>query len=387
MGKRLNSASVRLARWSSDPAEELRTLYGSGSRALREFSLVAPRCSVAFGASGIAYSLARAAELIDDSGLLLAANSWIAAAEQNASSKRAFVSSAQRFTRRTVGFASLAFAEPGLFYAKGIIRSRMGDPAGADDAARQFLSVTKNRLSRFADVHLGGLGLALAAKHLTHCVSSVRVRSELSTLSHSLVRRAWAQTGTDIRRNQLLGFAHGIAGQVFASYACGHPHTAIPFVQQLREVAIPFQKALIWPLRAGSGGFWAGWCNGLAGHLLMWTKVWQHSRTQDDREILDRLAWGVWKYRMPLGSLCCGAAGQALILASFSSATGDRHWNRKTLDWLRSFRPRGTWGAPPQSLFHGRLGFLLARIECEYATRPQFPVYQRDSIDLPSLNN
>jgi lantibiotic modifying enzyme len=387
MGKRLNSASARPARRSSDPAEELRTLYGLGSRALREFSLVAPRCSVAFGASGIAYSLARAAELTDDSGLLLAADSWIAAAERHASSKRAFVSSAQRITRRTVGFASLAFAEPGLFYAKGIIRSRMEDPAGADNAARQFLSVTKNRLSRFADVHLGGLGLALAAKHLTHCVSSARVRSELSTFSHRLVRRAWAKTGTDIRRNQILGFAHGIAGQVFASYACGHPHTAIPFVQQLREAAIPFQKALIWPLRAGSGGFWAGWCNGLAGHLLMWTKVWQHSRAQDDREILDRLAWGVWKYRMPVGSLCCGAAGQALILASFSSATGDHHWNRKTLDWLRSFRPRGTRGAPPQSLFHGRLGFLLARIECEYATRPQFPVYQRDSIDLPSLNN
>lgn len=383
MGKRLNSASARSARRSSDPTEELRALYGLGSQALREFSLVAPRCSVAFGASGIAYSLARAAELADDSELLLAAASWIAAAEQHASGKRAFVSSAQQITRRTVGFASLAFAEPGLLYVKGIIRSRMGDPTGADDAAGQFLTVAKNRLSRLADVNLGGLGLALAAKRLTHCVSSARVRTELSTLSHRLVRRAWAKTGTDIRRNQLLGFAHGVAGQVFATYACGHPQIAIPFVQQLREAAIPVQKALIWPLRAFSGDFSAGWCNGLAGHLLMWTKVWQHSRAQDEREILDRLAWGVWKYRTPVGSLCCGAAGQAVILASFSSATGDDHWNRKTLAWLRCFRPRGTTDAPPHSLFHGRLGMLLARIECEYATRPQFPVYQCDSVAGP----
>jgi serine/threonine-protein kinase len=194
------------------------------------------------------------------------------------------------------------------------------------------------------------------------------------------VRRAWAQTGTGIRRNQLLGFAHGIAGQVFASYACGHPQSAIQFVQQLRETAIPFQKALIWPLRASSGDFCAGWCNGLAGHLLMWTKVWQHSRARDDREVLEQLAWGVWKYRMSLGSLCCGAAGQAVILASFSSATGDHHRKRETLAWLRNFRRRGTRDAPPQSLFHGKLGLLLARIECEYATHPQFPVYQCDSV-------
>src|ERR1700677_85799 len=387
MGKRLNSAPMRTARRSRDPAEELRVLYGLDSRALRDFSLVAPRCSIAFGASGIAYSLARATELIDAAGRLMAANSWIAAPTLHASSKRAFVSSSQRITRPPVGFASVAFAEPGLFYAKGIIRSRMKDPAGADNAARQFLSVTKNRLSRFADVHLGGLGLALAAKRFTDCVSSARVRSELSTLSHSLVRRAWAKTGTDIRRNRLLGFAHGIAGQVFASYACGHPQTAIPFVQQLREIAIPDHKELIWPLRAGSGDFSAGWCNGLAGHLLMWTKVWQHSRAQEDREMLDRLASGVWKYRPPVGSLCCGAAGQAIILASISSATGDHHWNRKALAWLRCLRPGGPRHAPPQSRFHGRLGLLLARIECEYATRPQFPVYQRDSIDLPSLNN
>jgi hypothetical protein len=83
---------------------------------VREFSIVAPQCSLAFGAPGIAYSLTRAAELLDDSELLLAADSWITAAEQHASRKAAFISQAQQITRRKVGFASLAFAEPSLFY-------------------------------------------------------------------------------------------------------------------------------------------------------------------------------------------------------------------------------------------------------------------------------
>lgn len=363
----------------------MRALYGLDSPSLREFSLAAPQCSLAFGASGIAYSLARTAELLRDSRLLLAADAWIAAAERHASSKRAFISSAQRITRRTVGFAPLAFAEPGLFYVKSIIRSRMRDPAGADAAARQFLMLAKSRPSRVADVHLGGLGLALAAKHLTSCVTSARVQSELSSLSHRYVMLAWAKTGTDIRRNQLLGFAHGVAGQVFATYACGDPKTASLVVQQLRETAIPHQKAMIWPVRAGSRDFWLGWCNGIAGHLLMWTKVWQHSHANEDRELLDRLAWGVRKYRMGrLGSLCCGAAGQGIALASFFYATGDRHQKRKTLAWLHSLQPRWSRENHPQSLFQGKLGLIVARIECEYAVHPQFPVYEHDSVSAHS---
>lgn len=358
----------------------MKALYGLDSRRLREFSLVAPQCSVAFGASGIAYSLTRAAELLDDSELLLAGDAWIAAAEQHVLSKRAFLPSPRGATRRAMGFASLAFAEPGLFYVKAIIRSRMEDPAGADTAVQQFLTLAKTRLSRVADVHLGGLGLALAAKHLVSCASSTGVRSELSNFSRRTVRRAWAKTGWDIRSNQVLGFAHGIAGQVFATYTCGEPKMASRMVQQLREAAIPQKKIIIFPVRAGSSRFWLGWCNGLAGHLLMWTKVWQHSRTDHDRELLDRLAWGVWKYRAPLGSLCCGAAGQAMILAAFSAATGDHRWKSKTLAWLHSFRARWGVGGSPQSLFQGRLGLLLARIECEYAARPQFPLYQDDSL-------
>jgi eukaryotic-like serine/threonine-protein kinase len=385
MGKRLNSASARPARRPSDPAEELRTLYGSGSRALREFSLVAPRCSVAFGASGIAYSLARAAELTDDSELLLAADSWIGAAERHASSKRAFVSSAQRITRRTVGFASLVFAEPGLFYVKGIIRSRMQDAAGADNAARQFLKIAKTRLSRIADLHLGGVGLALGAKNLMNCVSSAKLRKELADFGRSVVRRAWAKTGTEIHRDQPFGFAHGIAGQVYATYACGEPRLAAPMIEQLRDAAIPHQKTLVWTERAGASRFSAGWCNGLGGHLLLWTTLWQHSRACADREIVDRLAWGVWKWRAGLGSVCCGGAGQAIILAGAAAATGNLSGRRKVSAWLGSLQPRWpTAHNHRQSLIHGSLGFLLARIECEYATHPQFPVYQRDSIAASS---
>jgi len=385
--KRSNPASARPAKPLGDPAKELRALYGLDSRALRDFSLVSPQCSLAFGASGIAYALARAGEILHDSEFLLAADAWIEAAEQHAPNKQAFISLAQGCTRRKIGFASIVFGEPGLFYVKTMIRSCMGDPAGADGAARKFLTLSESRLSRVADVHLGGLGLALAAKHLVSCASSVALRSELSNFSRRIVRRAWVKTGSHIRCNQVLGFAHGIAGQVFATYACGDPKLASPILQQLREMAIPHHRTILWPVRAGSRDVWTGWCNGVAGHLLMWTKVWQHSRAHDDRELIEQIARAVWKHQAPLGSLCCGAAGQAVALASFSAATGDHNSRKKTVAWLRSFRPRWPKGSPPQSLFQGKLGLLLARVECEHAKRPEFPIYQRDSLSAPMLKN
>jgi eukaryotic-like serine/threonine-protein kinase len=382
---KLNSTSARPIGRASDPVREIRAVYGLDSLLLRDFSLVAPQCSLSFGAAGIAYSLSRAADLLHDPQLLLAADAWIAAAEHHASGKHAFFPAAPRVRRRATG-ASIVFAEPGLIYAKTIVRWQKRDSAGADAAGRQFLEIARRRLSRVADLHVGGLGLAVAAKQLTSCVSSVGLRGELSNFSRRVVRRAWAKTGTEIRRNRMLGFAHGVAGQVFATYMCASAKSALPVVQRLREVAIPEGKALTWPVRAGSGNCWAGWCNGLAGHLLMWTKVWQHSQDPGDREILDRLALGVWKYRMPLGGLCCGAAGQAVILASLSSAVADDHWRKKTLAWLGSFRPRWSRNCYPQSLFQGKLGLLLARLECEYAAQPQFPVYQHDPQARPLKN-
>ena len=77
-----------------------------------------------------------------------------------------------------------------------------------------------------------------------------------------------------------------------------------------------------------------GWCNGVAGHLLMWTRLWQCSGQSDDREVMERIAWGVMESRTVMGNVCCGAAGQAVALASFASATKDASWQKRARDFL-----------------------------------------------------
>jgi eukaryotic-like serine/threonine-protein kinase len=357
----------------------MKTLYGLGSRRLREFSLVAPRCSLTYGAAGIAYALARAAQLTLDSELLWAADAWIELAERHAKDREAFTSSAFELTRKRIGFASLSEAEPGLFYVKSIIRSELGDSAGADMSIGRYLTIAKRRISRIADVYLGGLGLALAAKRLMSCASSAKLRKELSSFSREVVTRAWTTPRANILgKGRCLGFAHGVAGLVFTTYVCGDTKSAAPVLQELRRTASRLQRGICWPVHANSNFFTGGWCNGVAGHLLMWTKVWQHSRDEKDREMLDRVAWGVWESRMGLTNLCCGAAGQAIILASFSSMVDDPTWRTKAANWLISLRPRWSKDGRPQSLFRGELGLLLARLECGHGKPPRFPVYGED---------
>jgi eukaryotic-like serine/threonine-protein kinase len=357
----------------------MKALYGLGSRSLREFSLVAPQCSLSYGAAGIAYALARAGELTLDSELLRAAEAWSELAEHRALDTKAFTSSALEITRKDTGFASLSMAEPGLFYVKSIIRSDIGDSAGADMSIGRYLTIAKRRISRVADVYLGGLGLALAAKRLMGCTRSAKLRRELSSFSREAVTRAWTTPHANILgKRRYLGFAHGVAGLVFTTYACGDPTNASPVLQELRRTASRLQRGLRWPVHANSNFFMEGWCSGVAGHLLMWTKVWQHSRDDKDFEMLDRVAWGVWESGIRLTNLCCGGAGQAIILASFSSAVGDPRWRVRAADFLNAVPSRWSKYDPPQSLFRGELGLLLAHLECEYGKPPRFPVYGED---------
>jgi|HubBroStandDraft_6_1064221.scaffolds.fasta_scaffold03856_4 lantibiotic modifying enzyme len=366
----------------------MKRLYGLGSPALRKFSAGGQQCSLSLGASGIAYALARVAEIMDDPDSLAAAAAWIALAERRSSHPKAFTSLALRVTPPKTGFASLAFAEPGLFYVKGIVRSAEGDSAAADISIRKFLSIARRRLSRFADVYSGGLGLALAAKRLMGCTSSAALRTQLARFSRHVVARAWATPRANIiGSRRFLGFAHGVAGLVFTTYACGNPGKASPALENFRRTANRMKRGVRWPVYgdAGPNLFADGWCNGVAGHLLMWTKVWQISQSAKDLEMLHRIAWGVWESGIGAPNLCCGAVGQAIILASFSSAVGDRRWRVRAVDFLESVPSR--WGKynPPQSLFRGKLGLLLARVECEWATRPLFPAYGEDVVRVQSI--
>jgi serine/threonine-protein kinase len=357
-----------------EPLKRLKDEFGLGSDRLRNLEIARPRCSLTFGAAGISYALLRAAELCNDGELLWAADAWIEFAERHAADAEAFISPAIDLTRRKIGYASLACSEPGIFYVKSLVRAAVGDPGGARSAVEQFLSAASYRLSHAADVNLGGVGLALAADRLAGLPLPARSRQTLREFRNQMTEKAWQQSPPASIRNSRLGFAHGTAGMVFGALTSGSSKRVEEAAGRLRTLTVMMRKGIRWPVRAGGSYFMPGWCNGVAGHLLMWMRVWQCSGQPEDREMMERVAWGVMESRTSMGNLCCGAAGQAVALASFAAATGDPAWRRRATEFLDRLQPRWPKDDHPQSLFRGQLGLLLVRLECDSDT-PRFPVW------------
>jgi serine/threonine protein kinase len=356
------------------PERTLKQSFGLGSSRLRDFDLAAPRCSVTFGAAGIAYALLRAAELCEDSELLWASDAWIEQAEQHARAPDAFTSSEIGLTRRRIGYASLSSSEPGLFFVKSLVRAAMNDLRGLQLSVDQFYAAATSRPSHHADVNLGGVGLALAADRLTALPLAASQRRRISALRDELMACAWRAVRPDFSGSPRLGFAHGIAGVVFGALTTQDTTNARVAVEKLRGSAAMIRKGVRWPVRAAGGFFMPGWCNGVAGHLLMWTRTWQISGDPDDREMMERIAWGVMESRTALGNVCCGVAGQAIALASFAASTRDPTWRKRGSEFLDGLKPRWPKDDNPQSLFRGELGLLLARLECA-SDAPRFPVW------------
>jgi serine/threonine-protein kinase len=352
----------------TDPVRKLRDEFGLGCTRMRNFDLAAPRCSLTFGAPGIAYGLLRAAELCGDGELLWAADAWLELAERHAAEPEAFTAPAIELTRRKIGYASLACAEPGLWFAKGLVRAAAGDSIGASSAAGRFLATAKHRPSHHSDLNLGGVGLAVAADRLAGLRLPLARRRELRDFRDQLIERAW------LGRNNRLGFAHGIAGMAFAALTRGDSRETREAVAELQKETVMMRRGIRWPVRFGGTYFMPGWCNGVAGHLLMWTRLWQLSGSAEDREMMERGAWGIVESATSMGNVCCGAAGQAIALACFAAATQDPTWRRRASAFIESLQPRWPKDDHPQSLFRGELGLLLARLECDSDT-PRFPVW------------
>jgi eukaryotic-like serine/threonine-protein kinase len=357
-----------------DPQRKIKAEFGLGSARLREFDLAPPRCSLTYGASGIAYALLRASQLTSDAELLWAADAWIELAELHAKDPEAFTACAIDLSRRRIGYASVSGAEPGLFFVKSLVRASAGDSTGSHVAVEQFFSAATYRPSHHADMNLGGVGLALASDCLCNLQLPGRTHRKLSGFRNQLVARAWQQSPPAFSSRSRLGFAHGVAGMVFAALTIGTSRETSEAAGRLRGMQVMMRRGVRWPVRAGSSYFMPGWCNGVAGHLLMWTKLWQTSGESEDREMMEKIAWGILESRTAMGNLCCGATGQAVSLAAFAAAAGEPLWQRRAQEILDKLQPKWPADDHPQSLYRGELGLMLARLECD-SPEPMFPVW------------
>ncbi len=161
-----------------------------------------------------------------------------------------------------------------------------------------------------------------------------------------------------------LGFAHGLAGEIFAALTWDPSSTSLRApLDDLSSRASHERGMLLFPsyvdgpaLHELSGSL----CNGIAGFALLWMAA-QSVLGTGDRELVLRSCRSV--FMLPgEPSLCCGLSGQALVLRRYARMTCDARFARRARDRTREAALLASQ-APAEETFDlwaGKLGVALA---------------------------
>jgi serine/threonine-protein kinase len=205
---------------------------------------------------------------------------------------------------------------------------------------------------------------------------------------------ASAAGGTDrrpgARRN--LGVAHGWAGILYASLRwCRAVGIALPeslpaLLAELAGRAQPWGRGLRWRwVRGGDGIFsMAGWCNGSAGFVHLWTLAHRVLGEPSHLALAEGAAWNAWEAPGRRGDLCCGLAGRAYALLNLdrhlhgTGAGGNGVW----LDRARALAERAAEGIArtetPNSLYRGEIGVALLAVDLERPEGAAMPFFEEE---------
>ena len=353
----------------------------------------APRCSLNYGASGIAYMLYRAAITRNDSCLLTTADLWSTWARERASEPDAFYSAQLGISEALVGPASLYHGEPGVQFVQALISHAMGDLVSCDAAARAFVA-SASRLCTNVDLTLGQSGILLGCAALYETLPDHHALIDKAGLCHlgedlvpflmaSLVGDAMGEPGD----NKWLGMAHGRAGVILAllrwRLATGNDVSGLE--DQLAALAAFGRwngKCATWPLHVGPRSYdrapRTGWCHGSAGYVHLWALADEVFGGVQFARYAFGAAEHIWQARdttSPVnGSLCCGYAGQGFAMLSLYRHYGDLHWLSRSHAFLDRAIARAHHTERRPSLYKGDVGIALLAAELEQPLSSATPV-------------
>ena len=355
----------------------------------------APRASVHSGASGVAAGLLAVALAREDAALLAAARHWSERALAQCGRPDAYLSPADYITAATVGPGGLAHGPTGTALVHGLIAGATGDPEGVREATALFLAEAEAG-GEEGDMFVGTAGLLHGATRLLDACQGIEGAPDpapllafgealAARLGRLLVEEPPIGEGGRLTR---LGMAHGWAGLLYALLGWargrgrGAPEGATERLAQLRAAALPTEAGLRWPILAGGDATRAeehmpGWCNGGAGHALLWTLA--ADLLGGEHLAVAEAAAAEAAAACRLGAvpfLCCGTVGAGFAQLALHAATGDgRHFDAAADLAERAAAGIRSGGLPPQSLFRGALGHAALVAGLERPEEAVLPVF------------
>ena len=351
-------------------------------------SLEAPRCSVQYGASGIALALCRIAMAHDDPGLLALADHWATMSLRDSERDDAFVSDALDITPTVTGSVSPYHRESGVHCVRALIAAAAGNETLQLRAIEAFLE-TACAPGDGADLTLGRSGVLIACALLRDVSTGAAVES-LDRLARSVLNELWVELdalppiGSDAN-DRYCGIAHGWAGYVYAAllWCCAAgvtvPSGAQRRLDELAALAMPVGRGLVWPVRPGRADTMSGWCHGSAGYVHLWLAAAETLGHDDLRELAVGAGWHAWEAPDRVGSLCCGLAGCAYAMLALHRAGGGEEWLRRA-EQLADSAVYGidAFDLPPLSLWKGFTGIAVLAEDLADPSVSAMPLFERD---------
>jgi hypothetical protein len=359
-----------------------------------------PRASVTYGAAGIACALHRIAAARDDAALLALADLWITkAAALSAPSERpeideAFYRPESRLVPEILGRVSPYHTASGVHVVRAMIARAQGDTGSWREAVAAFVAASLAPCPSL-DLTLGRSGSLLAAALLLDAAEEPP--AALRALGEGLLAGLWEEIAAlppipDCGGRPNLALAHGWAGFLYASLrwcrASGTPlPDALPArLDELAAEARPAGRGVRWRWHAESGadvGTMAGWCNGSAGFVYLWTLA--HRTLGDPRfgALAEGAAWNAWEDPARDPSLCCGLAGRAYALLTLHRHGGGAEWLERARDLAERAAQMAARNAarhpePSHSLYKGEVGLAVLAADLADPAGAAFPFFAEE---------
>lgn len=373
------------------PARDVWTRYRS-SRSAAEGVPRPPARSVHHGSAGVAYALLRLAQLSDDPSTLAAADLWLAS--EPGTGVEPFRNPSIGMDDHSMGRVSLHYGPFGPSIVRALIAHARWDPAAVNNAVRDVVAEAEADSDR-VDLVSGLAGVLVGLAHLAEVLPVDRLieRAPLVAAGHRIAERLAERDPRSPRSEwpvgMSLGVAHGLAGSLYARLRWSEATHCLPGegiedqLAQLAGYAETDGERMRWPDRVGhpanKAPFGAGWCNGAAGHALLFSLATRVYPSRGFGDIAVAASHEAWLSPDLQPSLCCGLAGRTFAVLEMARLTGDTTWRGRAERMAEDITlPHDTPATPTDSLYKGALGIHLLRKELSHAQVPVFPLFSSE---------
>jgi serine/threonine-protein kinase len=285
----------------------------------------------------------------------------------------------------------------------------MHDTRGAARAVEQFAIVSETAWHK-SDLTLGRGGVPLACAQLIEALPASM--PEQATRLRGVGRRVLADLWRELDRCPPIGqasgeedfsAAHGWSGLLYAALRWRDATGAtLPrrLPRRLREVAAAAEalgRGVHWPqIAAGpAASIWAthqvaGWCNGPAGFVPLWTLADRHFPRSRYLALAEGAAVSTWEAPSLFFDLCCGLIGRAFALLNLYRYTGRAEWLDRAATLARRAarqfdRERHSLYLP-LSLFKGEAGLAVLAAALLHPEASAFPLFEPEGFSGPASN-